>query len=370
MLLDMFTNTLPPPAVNALTPKPDPEIVPVSVTEMLALLAAFAIPTLIPTPLLPVMLPLMLTVRSPLVAVAVFCSLMALIPCASPVPITLMLPVLLDVATTPSTPVTLPLNVIVVLPLPPVTTELIPAPPVEVMFAPGMVVTATLPPLLLMLTPSPPVFVIGFGPVAEMTFRSTLNPPAPPEMMTPPVVTVSLLNRTSRLPVAVLATEASVPEQTETPVVFASHAACAGTTPPSIAHANTAPAKIDQFLGLDPLCICPFVTRFGPLPGHGRVMLETSLTPENKSQPYTNHSHTMCESTRVLPRCNTLKRPRAGMFREAAGTLAAAGPQRPLHAARGSPAPSPWVGIGLATWALWGLHRVWIVTLSENIQFG
>ena len=43
MLLAMFTNTLPPPPVTALMPKPDPEIVPVSVTEMLALLAAFAI---------------------------------------------------------------------------------------------------------------------------------------------------------------------------------------------------------------------------------------------------------------------------------------------------------------------------------------
>ena len=72
------------------------------------------------------MLPLMLTVRSPLVAVAVFCSLMALSPCVLPVPLTLMLPVLLDVATTPSTPETLPLNVIVVLPLPPVMVELMP----------------------------------------------------------------------------------------------------------------------------------------------------------------------------------------------------------------------------------------------------
>src|SRR5262245_54451150 len=179
------------------------------------------------------MLPLVLTVRLPLVAVAVFCSLMAWIPCTSPDPLTLMLPVLLDVAATPCTPETFPLTMIVVLPLPPVTIELMPfPPPVAVTSAPGMVVTATLPPLLLMSTALPPtVFAIGFGPVAETTFRSTLKPPAPPEMVTPPVVTVSLLNWTSRLPVAVLVTEASVPEQTETPAVLASHTAQAGRTP-------------------------------------------------------------------------------------------------------------------------------------------
>ncbi len=65
----------------------------------------------------------------------------------------------------------------------------------EVTVAPEIVVTATLPPLLEISMPLPaPVFAIGFGPLAEVTFRSTLNPPAPPEIVTPPVVTVSLLN--------------------------------------------------------------------------------------------------------------------------------------------------------------------------------
>ena len=102
--------------------------------------------------------------------------------------------------------------------------------PLEETGEPAMVVTATLPPVLLMsmALPAPVLLVIGFGPVAEVTFKSTLNPPAPPEMVTPPVVTVWLLNWTSRLPVAVLLIAASEPVQTETPAVFPSQAARAG----------------------------------------------------------------------------------------------------------------------------------------------
>src|SRR4051794_29609236 len=111
-----------------------------------------------------------------------------------PAPVTLMLPVLLETAWMPAVMAEmLELNVIAVLPLPPVSDELMPMPAAELTVARGIVVTATFPPLLLILIASPaPVFAIGFGPLADTTLRSMLNPPTPPEMVTPPVVTVSL----------------------------------------------------------------------------------------------------------------------------------------------------------------------------------
>ena len=118
-----------------------------------------------------------------------------------------MLPVLLDVATTPSTPETLPLNVIVVLPLPPVMTVLMPTSLLEVI-APLAVIV--IPPLLPPVTPRvdplelleplirplvmvmPPVAVsaaIPSPPDEEMLldmFTNTLPPPAVTALMPKP----------------------------------------------------------------------------------------------------------------------------------------------------------------------------------------
>src|SRR5262249_19213734 len=147
--------------------------------------------------------PLVLTVRSPLVAVAVFSRKMPRIPCTLPAPVTLMLPVLLDVADTPLfTPETLPLMVIAVLPVPPVTIVLMPSSSLEVIAPLAVIAMPPLPPAvtrasipwrLELIVPlvivMPPVAVLAAIPRPKPAvmllgaFTDTLPPPTVPTEM-------------------------------------------------------------------------------------------------------------------------------------------------------------------------------------------
>ncbi len=175
MSWEVVTEILPPPSVVALMPSILVDVsVPVCVTEMLALLAAWVTVALMKL----LKLPLVLMVRSPLVAPAVLLMLIAPpvpVPVTLPEPLTVMLPVLLEIAEMPvdvdDPNSTSALKVIAVLPLPPVTRELMPFPPVEVTV-----------PLVVMPMPRvpPPVTVALIAVPVELTVTAAVLSVIPP----------------------------------------------------------------------------------------------------------------------------------------------------------------------------------------------